>query len=153
MFGFLKRKKNRFFRDDELELITKAIRSAEKETSGEVRVFVEARCSWIDAIDRAKELFFSMKMDQTSDRNGTLVYVAMKDHQLAVFGDEGIHAKVGTEYWTQLVREMISCFSRDNYAEGIAGCVLRIGQALKTHFPYQPGSDRNELPDEVAFGK
>jgi uncharacterized membrane protein len=76
----------------------------------------------------------------------------MKDHQLAVFGDEGIHQKVGSAYWNGLVKEMISCFNKDNYAEGIASCVLKIGQALKTNFPYQEGTDKNELPDDIVFG-
>jgi uncharacterized membrane protein len=153
MFPFTRRNRNRFFDPEELELIAKAIKSAEQETSGEVRVFVEARCSWMDAIDRAKELFVSLKMDQTQYRNATLVYVAMKDHQLAIYGDEGIHQKVGTDYWTGLVKEMISCFNQDNYAEGIASSVLKIGQALKTNFPYEKDTDKNELPDDIVFGR
>src|SRR5688500_5972617 len=149
MFPFLRRKRNKFFDPEELELIAKAIKTAERETSGEVRVFVEGRCSWMDAIDRAKELFVSLKMDQTVDRNATLVYIAMKDHQLAVFGDEGIHQKVGTDYWEKLVKEMIGCFNKNNYAEGIASSVLQIGQALKTYFPYKQDTDKNELPDDI----
>ena len=152
MFSFVRRK-NKFFDSEELHLITRAVKAAEKETSGEVRVFIEARCSWMDAIDRAREIFFSLKMDQTEHRNATLVYIAMKDHQLAVYGDEGIHKKVGTEYWNGLVREMISCFNKDNYAEGIASCVLQIGQALKTNFPYEKETDKNELPDDIVFGR
>jgi uncharacterized membrane protein len=153
MFPFTRRNRNRFFDSEELELIAKAIYAAERETSGEVRVFVEGRCSWMDAIDRAKELFFSLKMDQTQHRNATLVYVAMKDHQLAIYGDEGIHRKVGTGYWTGLVTEMIGCFNQNNYAEGIASTVLKIGQALKTHFPYEKDTDKNELPDDIVFGR
>jgi len=153
MFPFLRRKRNKFFNPEELGLIAKAIMTAERETSGEVRVFVEGRCSWMDAIDRAKELFVSLKMDQTVDRNATLVYIAMKDHQLAVYGDEGIHQKVGTDYWEKLVKEMISCFNKNNYAEGIASCVLQIGQALKTFFPYKQDADKNELPDDIVFGR
>ena len=102
MFPFF-RKKNKFFSDEDAHLIVKAIRQAEKRTSGEVRVFVESKCRWMDAIDRAAELFFSLKMEKTEQRNAVLVYIAMKDHQLAVFGDEGIHNKVGTAYWNNVV--------------------------------------------------
>lgn len=152
MFSFLKRKKQ-FFQEEDNRLIVKAIRQAEKATSGEVRVFVESHCPWMDAIDRAAELFFRLKMDRTEQRNGTLVYVAMKDRQLAVFGDEGIHQKVGTAYWNKVVAEMLASFNKEDYAKGIAECVIQVGEALETHFPYTRDTDRNELPDEIVFGR
>ena len=89
MFSFFKRKD--FFTAEEQQLIIEAIQNAERMTSGEVRVFVESKCSYMDAIDRAAELFFQLEMQKTDDRNAVLLYVAMKDRQLAVFGDEGIH--------------------------------------------------------------
>ena len=147
------RKKKIFFTEEETKLIVKAIRHAEHQTSGEVRVFVESRCSWVDAIDRAAEVFFSLKMDKTEQRNAVVVYVAVKDRQLAVFGDEGIHNKVGDEYWNKVVGEMLASFNTNNYAEGISNCVIRIGDALKTHFPFNRDTDKNELPDEIVFGR
>lgn len=152
MFSFFRKKKN-FFSNEDNHLIVKAIRQAEKSTSGEVRVFVESRCSWMDSIDRAAEVFYLLKMEKTEQRNAVLVYIAMKDHQLAVFGDEGIHQKVGTEYWNKVVSEMLSRFNSHNYAIGIAECVIQLGDALKTYFPYESESDRNELPDEIVFGR
>lgn len=152
MFSFLRRKK-KFFSEEDNHTIVKAIRHAEQQSSGEVRVFVESRCSWVDAIDRAAEVFFSLKMEQTAQRNAVLVYVAMKDRQLAVFGDEGIHQKVGDEYWNKVVREMLASFNSSNYAEGISSCVIQIGEALRTHFPYDKATDKNELPDEIVFGR
>lgn len=152
MLPFFRRKKQ-FFPEEDNRLIVKAIRQAEKATSGEVRVFVESRCPWMDAIDRAAELFYRLKMDKTEQRNGTLVYVAMKDRQLAVFGDEGIHQKVGTEYWNARVAEMLASFNRDDHAKGIAECVIQIGEALHTHFPFNRETDKNELPDEIVFGR
>ena len=131
----------------------KAVRHAEQRTSGEVRVFVEGRCRWMDAIDRAAEIFFSLQMEKTEQRNAVLVYIAIKDRQLAVFGDEGIHKKVGDEYWNRVVKEMLDKFNRNNYAEGIAECVIQVGEALNKHFPYDKGTDKNELPDDIVFGK
>lgn len=139
--------------EEENHLIVKAIRQAEKRTSGEVRVFVESRCRYMDAIDRAAELFFSLKMEKTEDRNAVLVYVAMKDKQLAVFADEGIYKRTGQDYWQKVVNEMISTFNKDNYGRGIAECVIQIGDALTTHFPYDSDTDKNELPDQIVFGK
>lgn len=151
MFSFFKRKRN-FFDDEEQKLIVNAISKAERRTSGEVRVFVESKCKYVDAIDRAYEIFGQLNMHTTKERNGVLVYVAVDDHQLAVFGDEGIHQKVGQDYWNKEVRKMLGDFNRDDYAKGIADCVEDIGQALQTHFPYTDG-DKNELSDEIAFGR
>ena len=150
MFSFFKRKK--LFSDEEQQVITAAIREAEQRTSGEVRVYVESRCSYMDALDRAVEIFGQMGMQHTKERNAVLVYVAIKDHQLAVFGDQGIHQKVGTDYWNTEVFKMIHAFNRENYALGIAGCVKDIGQALKEFFPYTK-EDKNELSDDIQFGR
>lgn len=146
-------KKKEFFTTEERERIVQAVRNAERMTSGEVRVFVESRCRYVDAFDRARELFFQLKMDKTDDRNGVLLYVAMKDHQLAVFGDAGIHEKVGDEYWVAELNKMIKIFNRDNYAEGIRQCVEGIGNALHHHFPFNNDTDKNELPDDIVFGR
>lgn len=151
MFSLFKRKQ-KFFDAEEQALIASAIRKAERSTSGEIRVYVESRCSYMDALDRAVELFGQMGMQETKERNAVLVYVAVRDHQLAVFGDEGIHQKVGTEYWQQEVGKMIRDFNRDDYAKGIADCVEDIGQALQHHFPYT-NQDKNELSDDIAFGR
>ncbi|HEX7905079.1 MAG TPA: TPM domain-containing protein [Chitinophagaceae bacterium] len=151
MFSLFKRK-NKFFSDEEQRLIVSAIRNAERRTSGEVRVYVESRCKYMDALDRAIELFAQMGMQATEERNGVLVYVAIKDHQLAVFGDEGIHRKVGDEYWNRELIKMIRDFNREDYAKGIAVCVEDIGQALQQFFPYTD-TDKNELSDDIEFGR
>jgi len=151
MFSFFKKKN--FFTAEEQQLIIEAIQNAERMTSGEVRVFVESKCSYMDAIDRAAELFFQLEMQKTDDRNAVMVYVAMKDRQLAVFGDEGIHNKVGNEYWSAEVKKMISNFNRENYAAGIAEVVKDIGTALTKNFPFNNDTDKNELPDDIVFGK
>lgn len=147
------KKKKSLFNEEDTRIIVKAIRHAEQATSGEVRVYVESHCSWVDAIDRAAEIFFILKMEKTELRNATLVYVALKDRQLAVFGDEGIHNKVGSEYWNRIVKEMLGSFNKNDYAKGIADCVIQIGDALKTHFPFNRDTDKNELPDEIVFGR
>jgi len=146
-------KKKRFFNEHEEKLITEAVRNAEMRTSGEIRVFIESHCKYMDALDRAGELFFNLKMEQTAERNGVLLYLAMKDRQLAVFGDEGIHKKVGLEYWYKEVGVLTSNFNKENYAEGISQCIKDIGEALHYHFPYNSSIDKNELPDDIVFGK
>ena len=146
-------KKKEFFSKEDNEMIVQAIRDAEKQTSGEVRVFVESKCRFIDPLDRALEIFAKFKMQNTAQRNAVLVYVAIKDRQLAVYGDTGIHKKTGNEYWKAAVNNMLSHFNKENYADGIATCVTMIGEALQKHFPYNEDLDKNELPDEIIFGK
>lgn len=148
---FLKKKKPLFTPDEQLRLV-EAIKNAEKNTSGEVRVFIESHCEYVDPVDRAKEIFFNLKMEQTQDRNAVLFYIALKDQQLALFGDEGIYKRLGADYWNTEVQKIIQDFSRNDIIEGICKCITDIGSALKQEFPYAT-TDKNELPDEIIFGK
>jgi uncharacterized membrane protein len=145
-------KKKDFFTQEEKQQLVQAIQQAEHQTSGEVRIFVESKCRYVDALDRAQEIFFSLKMNETELRNGTLIYVAVKDKQAAVFGDEGIHQKVGPKYWEDVVKKMLLEFKSEKLADGICQGIYDLGQALKLYFPYNSGSDKNELPDEIVFG-
>ncbi len=142
-----------FFTQPQTDKIVAAIKEAEKQTSGEVRLFVESRCRFVDPMDRAAEIFWSLKMDKTDQRNAVLVYIAIKDKQLAVMGDEGIHRKVGEEFWKQTVAKMLSHFKTESYVEGLVHAVNDIGEALQSHFPYDKNTDKNELPDDIVFGK
>lgn len=151
MFSFLKKKP--FFTAEEQQEIVAAIASAEKQTSGEIRVYVESHCRFVDPIDRAAEVFYSLKMENTEAHNAVLVYVATKDRQLAVYGDKAIHEKVGNAFWNENVKQMLSQFNKENYAEGLTNIVIGIGEALKKHFPYDGGTDKNELPDDIVFGR
>jgi uncharacterized membrane protein len=146
-------KKKHFFNEEEKHLIVEAVRAAEVRTSGEIRVFVESHCKFMDAIDRAAEIFFGLKMEKTTDRNAVLLYIAIKDRQLAIFADEGIHQKLGNAYWDEAIKKMISNFNKEDYAAGIRQCVIQIGEALHYHFPYDKTTDKNELPDDIVFGR
>lgn len=136
------------------QLLVQAIQAAEKTTSGEIRVFVESHIpAKQDALERATQLFFKNKMNETKDRNGVLVYVATADKKLAVYGDQAIHEKVGIEFWYSQVQEMSAHFKEGGYVEGISKVVAHIGQALTHHFPYDRVTDVNELSDEIMVGK
>jgi uncharacterized membrane protein len=152
MFTIFK-KKQQFFTVEEEQRVVQAIKDAERMTSGEVRVFVESRCRFVDPIDRAHEIFYGLKMDKTDDHNGVLVYVAMKDRQMAVYGDEAIHQKVGDQYWNEKIKIMLQHFRENNHADGLVKVITDIGQALHQHFPYNNDTDKNELPDDIVFGR
>lgn len=150
-FSLFKRKP--LFDQAQQQTIVAAIQSAEKCTSGEIRVYVERHCRYVDPLDRAAQVFAVLKMENTAARNGVLVYVALKDRQLAVLGDRGIHQKVGQAFWNEQVRNILSHFNKADYAGGIAAVVTDIGHALEKHFPYDGATDKNELPDDIVFGK
>ncbi|MEO8721483.1 MAG: TPM domain-containing protein [Ginsengibacter sp.] len=146
-------RKKPFFSEEENQAIVHSILEAEKQTSGEIRIFVEGRCNYVDALDRAKEIFGNLKMEKTELRNGVIFYIAIKDKQLAIFADKGIHeAAGGDQYWKESVKEILSVFSRESVVAGIITSVHKIGEALKDHFPYDKEVDKNELPDEIIFG-
>lgn len=144
-------RKREFFSAKQQQQMVEAIQKAEKNTSGEVRFFVESKCKFVDPVDRAHEIFFSLKMEQTKDRNAVLLYMAMDDHQLALFADEGIYHRLGKEYWNNEVRKIISHFTKDDYTGGVCHVIGDIGEALQKEFPYD-SNDKNELPDEIIFG-
>ena len=153
LFSLFQKKPKQFFSAEENRQIVEAIRRGEKQTSGEIRIFVESKNPFVDPLDRAKEIFFNLKMQDTEHRNAVLLYLAMDHHELALFADEGIYEKAGAEYWNNEVKEMIAGFTKDNIGDSIERCILHIGQTLKEKFPYEVTTDKNELPDDIVFGK
>lgn len=142
-----------FFSEEEKKRIINSIRAAEMRTSGEIRVYIESKCRFVDPLDRAAEIFWGLKMDHTKDRNAILVYVAVRDHQYAVYADNGIHEKVGEKFWKQEVKAMYKHFKQNQVSDAIAQVITDVGEALHVNFPYEHAIDKNELPDDIVFGK
>lgn len=132
-------------------LIEQAIKEAELNTSGEIRVHLEGKCS-ADPLQRAVYIFNYLKMYNTQARNGVLVYVAVESRKLAIIGDAGINAAVPEDFWDSIKEKMRSSFAAGNYVEGLVEAVKDAGESLKKYFPYQ-SDDINEQPDEVSFGE
>lgn len=139
------------FTSKEKEIIVSAIKSAEKDTSGEIQVHIENHCSG-DVLDRAAQIFKVLKMHKTELRNGVLFYLAMKDHKFAILGDAGINSKVPEHFWDDIKSHMLEKFKNSQIAEGLAEGIQMAGNQLKHHFPYTAG-DVNELSDDISFGK
>jgi uncharacterized membrane protein len=139
---------------DEQERIVAAIRTAESNTTGELRVYIESHCEYMDAMERAKELFVKMGMAATENRNAVLVYMALKDHQFAIMGDEAIYTLAGGQlFWEQAAAVLRDNLKQGKIAEGLEVCIDELGQALARHFPFDATVNKNELPDEIVFGK
>lgn len=138
-----------FTKDEQLRIIT-AIERAENKTSGEIRLHVEDRCRK-KALDKAKEWFRKLKMFETRDGTGILIYLAVKDQKVAIYGGRGIHEAVGQSFWNEDVDMMINHFKDSKFAEGIISVIERIGEKLHQHFPIKD-DDTNELSNDISFG-
>ena len=150
--GLFSFKKKTFFSETEKEEIIHAIQVAEKETSGEIRLYVESKNYLVSPVERAKEIFFHLKMEKTKHRNGVLIYLAVEHREVAVFADEGIYNSLDKNYWNSAVEEMLHHFKQGNIKNGVVHAVLKIGDVLKEKFPGSD-ADKNELPDDIVFGK
>ncbi|MBS1588120.1 MAG: TPM domain-containing protein [Bacteroidetes bacterium] len=136
------------------ESVVAAIRAAEAGTTGELRVYIESHCSYVDAMERAKEIFASLNMAKTERRNAILLYLALKDKQFAIFGDQEIYTQAGgAHFWEKAAHQLKQNLRKGHIAGGIVQCIQDLGDALATHFPYDSSVSRNELPDEIVFGK
>ena len=139
-----------FLTADEEKQIIEAIRIAEKNTSGEIRVHIE-KTSKIDVYERALEVFHLLKMDNTKLQNGVLIYVAVEDRNFVIFGDEGINNVVEEDFWDSTKNVMQSHFKRGHFKQGLVDGIIKAGKQLETFFPWELG-DKNELPDDISKG-
>lgn len=136
--------------EKEEEKIIKAIQEAERNTSGEIRVHIDAEPNG-NHLDIATAVFHSLKMNETKDRNGVLFHVSPKDHNFTVIGDIGIDAVTSEDFWDEIKDTVIKKFKKGKYAKGLVKGIEMAGIALQKYFPYDD-EDKNELPDEISWG-
>ncbi|TXG34707.1 TPM domain-containing protein [Seonamhaeicola maritimus] len=139
-----------FLSPEEEQDIVEAIRQAELNTSGEIRVHIE-KTSEGDATERALEIFYTLKMENTKEQNGVLIYVAVEDKSFVIYGDKGINDVVADDFWDSTKDVIQSHFKSGNFKQGLVDGVLMSGEQLKKYFPYTD-SDTNELSDEISKG-
>lgn len=137
-----------FFTKKQEDLIKKAIRKAELNTTGEIRVHLSKTCSE-SILDCAAHWFGKLKMHKKKQRNGVLFYLSTKDKKFAIIGDVGINSKVPNDFWDKIKETMLDSFKAGEFAEGLSQGVLMAGQHLKQHFPNQ-NKDINELSDDIS---
>ncbi|MBM3186454.1 MAG: TPM domain-containing protein [Bacteroidetes bacterium] len=133
----------------EKEEIQESIRLAELKTSGEIRVHIDKKCD-SDPFEKAVTIFNKLKMYQTRDRNGVLIYISFLDRKLAIIGDEGINNVVPTDFWESTKNELIFRFKRNEFAQGIIDAVNEAGKELQHYFPVK-SDDKNELSNEITM--
>lgn len=138
-----------FLTDKEIATLVDTIQTAEDLTSGEIRVHIDsttldhnAKVAW--------DVFRSLNMDQTKERNAVLFHVNFEQKYLTIIGDEGIHRKVRQAFWDQLHDEITTGFANNKYCEALQNAILKTGNELKKYFPIK-GENKNELPNEISF--
>ena len=139
-----------FLSNNEEQEIIEAIRIAERETSGEIRVHIEQQCD-VDIHERALEVFHYLKMDNTIQKNGVLLYVAVDNKAFVIFGDQGINNVVETNFWNSTRDKIASQFKKGQFKSGIIDGIIESGKVLSEHFPWHHG-DRNELDNTISKG-
>ncbi|WP_130736104.1 TPM domain-containing protein [Flavobacterium sp. J27] len=139
-----------FLTANEEQEIVQAIATAEKDTSGEIRVHIEEHTEK-PPLERAQEVFLSLDMQNTKDRNGVLFYVGVTNKYFAIVGDEGINKVVEADFWNSTKDIVIEHFKNNQNKEALVKGIIEAGKRLKEFFPYQ-SDDINELPNEISKG-
>ena len=140
-----------FLTKEEEQAVVEAIRVAEKNTSGEIRVHLEKTTS-IDSYERAMEVFHLLKMDETQLKNGVLLYVAVKDKSFVICGDKGIDDLVPTNFWDSTKDTMAAHFKNGNFKQGLVDGITKAGEQLQKYFPFED-DDTDELSNEISLGE
>ena len=139
-----------FLTKEEEQAIVEAIRMAEKNISGEIRVHIEKTTSKVP-FDRALEVFQELKMNETQLQNGVLIYLAVADKKFVICGDKGINDLVADDFWDTTKEVMKNHFKNGNFKQGLIDGILMTGEQLKKHFPWS-ADDTNELSNEISKG-
>jgi uncharacterized membrane protein len=137
------------FSEAEQSAIVQAIKKAEQNTSGEIRVHLDKSCSG-DPYKRAVHVFEKLSMHKTAQRNGVLFYLSIEDHKLAIIGDKGINEKVPADFWHVILEDTVQLFKQGKLAEGLTQGIAKAGQQLSAFFPYHK-DDHNELSNDISF--
>jgi uncharacterized membrane protein len=140
-----------FFSQEQKDTIVKTIEEAEKQTSGEIRVYIENNCKG-SILDRAAYLFRLLDMYNTKERNGVLFYLSIGRQEFAVLGDTGINSRVPENFWESIRDVLEKYFKEEDFTGGLKEGIRMAGEKLKAFFPRQT-DDTNELSNTITFGE
>ncbi len=139
----------KFLLDEELHRITIKIAAAEKMTSAEIKLVVIKRCL-ISIKRKAHKIFKKYNLDKTARRNCVLILVVTANRQLLIYGDQGIHERVGQHFWVEVENSITTKFKENKMGDGLSAGIHLIGKKLAHYFPCHV-SDENEISDDVVF--
>lgn len=139
----------KFLTEKETEQVANTIKEAENQTSAEIKLVVARHC-WIDIKSKAAHIFKKFGLDTTKQRNCVLILLITTNREFLIYGDQGIHEKVGQDFWEDTSNQVINKFEAGAFGDGICEGIKLIGEKLAYYFPYQ-ADDKNEVSDEVAY--
>lgn len=143
-------KHKNFFKNP--KVIVQAIKKAERETSGEIKVHIEPNCPK-EVMEQATDVFHYLKMDQLPHQNGVLIYISTEDKKICILGDKNIDLKTGIGFWNETVFQLSESFKKGLYDEGVTQAILEIGSKLQEYFPFDSKTDNNDLNDDISYGE
>ncbi len=136
--------------------IEKAIGAGEAQHRGEIRFAAEAALDSAPlfggqaARERALDVFSLLRVWDTEENNGVLIYLLLADHDVEIVADRGINARVAAPEWEEICRRMEAAFRRGEFQQGVLAGIAEVSALLARHYPARPG-DRNELADKPAI--
>lgn len=142
---------SRLFNPDQEKRILESIAQLERNSTGELRIFVEDKCNG-NVHSRVMEIFANHGMQNTANRNAVLIYIAVRSRRVYIWGDEGIHAKAGQSLWDQILIDLVADFKDGMYETGVIRAIDAIGVKLAEYFPPDGSEGNNELPDDIIYG-
>lgn len=147
--------------------LTALVRDSEGGHSGEIRICVEAGLPtsylWRHLVSatpmdelarqRALMMFSKLRVWDTAENNGVLIYLLLADRRVELVADRGIHAVVPSADWDAMVQRMAGAFAAGQFEAGLKQAVDEVSAPLRRHFALRPGaSNPNQLPDSPATG-
>lgn len=148
----VRKSQTHFLSQDETEKILSCVKQKEEQTSGEIRICIESHCPYMEPLERAREIFHELSMFQTEQRNAALIYIAYEDRDFALYADKALHEKTSSDFWQSESKQLARHFYEGKRFEGIMQCIESLGACMKQLFP-PTTLKKNELPDEIIFGK
>lgn len=142
----------RAFSRHALASIEQAIKASEATHAGQIRFVVEGALDGAplfrhqSARERALDVFSQLRIWDTAQNNGVLIYLLLADRNVEIIADRGIDAKVGSAGWEEICTTMKAEFSKANFEGGAIKGIQAATQHLAMHFP-KNGASENELPD------
>lgn len=137
-----------------LDRLERRVSASERRHSGEIRICVEAGLPmsylWRDATarERAIMMFSKLRVWDTADNNGVLIYLLLAEHAIEIVADRGIDSHVSAEAWAAMAQRMGAAFREGRFEDGLTQALEEVSALLVEHFPLAEGdADRNELPD------
>jgi hypothetical protein len=141
-----------------LKDIEMAVKQSERQHRGELRFAIEnaLASTWVwrgmSARQRATEVFSNLRVWDTEENSGVLIYLLLVDREVHIVADSGIARRVPQADWDSVAHAMQKAFRQGEFRRGSLEGIERITAMLATHFP--PGADNpNELSNKPVIIK